>query len=77
MAWPAMTADKRGKKTISKHPAATISPETATSSRFARVPSTSNPAGTWQIAAAIEDAAIASPIAPASQCSDPFRKTDR
>ena len=77
MACAATTAGKRGKNTISRQPSATSSPEATINRRFARAPSTTSPAGTWHTAAAMEDAAMATPIAPASQCSVPFRNTDR
>ena len=73
IACAAMTAQKRGNRTIIRHPRPTISPETAISNRLARVPSTSRPAGIWQIAAATDEAPMARPIAPESQCWAPFR----
>jgi len=57
-----------GSQAMSRQAAAIISPETAAISRFIRVASTSSPAGTWQIAAEIELAAIANPIRPGCQC---------
>ena len=59
--------------TISRQPKPTISPEAAISNRLARAPSTNNPAGIWQSAAAMDDAPIAKPIAPESQCWAPLR----
>ena len=68
IACAATTAAKAGNATMVRQPSATSSPEPASSSRFARVPSTSRPAGTWLQAAAIEDTAMTMPIAPAPQC---------
>ena len=73
----ATTEPKRGKKAMSRQPSATARPDSATSRRLARNPSTSAPAGIWNSAALTLDAAMAMPMSLGCQCWLPFRKTDR
>ena len=77
IACAAITVAKCGSRTMVRHPAATSRPEPAISIRLARVASTSNPAGTWHNAAAMDEAAMAMPMAPDCQCSPPLRNTAR
>ena len=73
----ATTTPKAGADAMRTQPAATRRPEIATRSLFAFRASTRRPAGIWQTAAAMDEAAIATPIAPGSQCCEPLRKTER